>query len=131
MTNDDDTLLRSASAIRTKPPDVLVDLRRLLRRLHVQSTGRPISGPGPTGAFPEGLLEDVPPVVLEANVLRNDIGYACEHDQRTALVNAGNVRVLRLFATGHVVEEVEEYCQQWAVERGVAPTTSIERWRVE
>jgi predicted nucleic acid-binding protein len=59
-------------------------------------------------------------VIVDANVLRNDIIYACEHDGvRTILVSAANAGFLRLFCASHVVAEVADHFAEWSEQEGV------------
>ncbi|WP_423783048.1 hypothetical protein [Ferrimicrobium acidiphilum] len=61
----------------------------------------------------------MPPIVVDANVLRNDILYSCRNDRRTSLVVATNAGFLRMFCAEHVIEEVDEHSQRWAREGGI------------
>jgi hypothetical protein len=97
----------------TPPSSVRPALRRWLVDMHVQSSREPIHYPASHGAFPGDLLAVIPPVVPDANWLRNDIRYACDHDQRTVLVNATNAGLLRLFCAQHVIDEVVEHSEEW------------------
>ena len=94
-----------------------------------------IRSPDEHGAFPSANWPvhwfPVPPLVIDANVLRNDILYSCRMQQRTTLVTAANARVLRLFCASHVPEEVEEHAAEWAAEGKVDVDELLRRWRSE
>ena len=71
--------------------------------MHKSSAVASIRFPDPHGAFPGDILLRPPPVVVDANVLRNDILHACRTGQRTVLVTAANAGLLRLFCAEHVL----------------------------
>jgi hypothetical protein len=110
----------------------------LLMDAHRQNRRLPIEGPGSCGAFPTsggrawGLLAaGVPPVVADANPLRNDILRACRTG-RTVLITAANVGAIRLFTASHVIDEVHRHGSRWARESGdVSPSQLWTRWREE
>lgn len=112
-------------------------VEQVLRASHEHAATEPIHGPDEYGAFPAtwrpGPLDHtVPPVVLDANVLRNDLRYACENDHRTVLVTAANSGAIRLFAASHVLNEVVEYADLWALESDrVTPDELRARWHSE
>ena len=89
----------------------LVESLEILHRLNTRSELRP---PSSGGAFPGGLFVEPLPVVVDANWLRGDIRYACQHQRRTVLVNAANEQFIRAFCARHVVEEVLEHSAKWA-----------------
>ena len=99
------------------------------------ATTAPIRYPDDHGAFPIaewpmlGYL--VPPIVVDANVLRNDILYSCCKDHRTTLVTATNAGFLRMFCAEHVIEEVNEHSQRWAREGGIDGALFLDRWQGE
>lgn len=105
----------------------------LLNGIYTSAVSTAIRLPDERGAFPPAQwplhLFPVPPLVADANVLRNDILYACRHDQRTSLVTATNAGVLRLFCASHVPEEVEEHAAEWAADGGVDLCDFVRRWR--
>ncbi|MEX2106773.1 MAG: PIN domain-containing protein [Solirubrobacterales bacterium] len=115
----------------------MLAVERVLRASHVHAATEPINGPDEYGAFPSAwrpgpLDQRVPPVVVDANVLRNDLRYACENDRRTVLVTAANSGAIRLFAASHVLDELVEYAELWALESdGVTPDQLKARWRSE
>ena len=96
-------------------------VRGAVAEMHKYSTVAPIRFPDPGGAFTGDILLRPPPVVVDANVLRNDILYACRTGRRTVLVTAANAG-LRLFCAEHVYEEVIEHSSDWAAE-GRSPVT--------
>lgn len=116
---------------------VMLAVERVLRGGHEHAATEPIKGPDDYGAFPSAwrpgpLDQGVPPVVVDANVLRNDLRYACENDRRTVLVTAANSGAIRLFAASHVLDELAEYGELWALESdGVAPDELRTRWHSE
>ena len=77
--------------------DVVRIVRGAVAEMHKYSTVAPIRFPDPGGAFTGDILLRPPPVVVDANVLRNDILYACRTGRRTVLVTAANAGFLRLF----------------------------------
>ena len=107
----------------------------LLNGIYTSAVSTAIRLPDERGAFPPAQWPlhwfAVPPLVADANVLRNDILYACRHDQRTSLVTATNAGVLRLFCASHVPEEVEEHAAEWAADGGVDLCDFIRRWRTD
>lgn len=95
-----------------------------------------INRPDEYGAFPGclpfGLLGDgVPPVVPDANTLRQDVIHACRHHRRTVLVTAANAGAIRLHCASHVLEEVSEHAPRWASESSVAHRQFLARWECE
>jgi len=76
-------------------PDSRVPLdvvRVLLDSIYKSAVSTAIRLSNEHGAFPPAQWPlhwfPIPPLVADANVLRNDILYACRHDQRTSLVTA-------------------------------------------
>jgi predicted nucleic acid-binding protein len=117
-------------------PGVLADgwsprIQALLRGLHEQSSRNPLRSPDDAGAFSPSRVGWAPPVVVDANVLRNDILYACRKNQRTALLTAANSGLLRVFCATHVVDEVEEHAAKWTAGSPVTTATFLDRWRTE
>jgi predicted nucleic acid-binding protein len=106
---------------------------------HRQNAAEPIRAPDEHGAFPSlgqlgaGLASDgIPPVVIDANVVRNDVRYACEKNQRTVLVTAANSGAVRLYAASHVIGELDEHGEEWAREsKGVSHAAFKARWEAE
>lgn len=117
------------------PSSIEAGIELILRSSISAATTAPIRPPDERGAFPiaEWLMSDypVPPVVVDANVLRNDILYSCRKDRRTTLVAATNAGFLRMFCAEHVIEEVNEHSQRWAREGGIDVALLINRWQDE
>jgi hypothetical protein len=55
------------------PEDIALLVRGVVADMQKDSAVAPIPFPGPQGAFPEDILLRPPPVVVDANILRNDI----------------------------------------------------------
>lgn len=72
-----------------------------------------------------------PPVVVDANVLRNDILYACRTGRRTVLVTAAKAGFLRLFCAEQAYEEVIEHSSDWATDGQVTRDAFLRRWLLE
>lgn len=114
-------------------------VQEMLLAGHYRNADEPIRGPNEHGAFPSwrhfgtGLIGGgAPPVVIDANVLRNEIRRACRTGQRTVLVTATNAGAIRLFAASHVVGELDEHGEQWARESpSVSPAAFQARWEAE
>jgi hypothetical protein len=105
-------------------------IAKSLRTLHLNRTHEPIKGADQDGSFLPSVLREVPPIVLDACVLRDDILHSCSRG-RTVLINAANERFLRLFVARHVLEEVERHGERWAADAGVSHNAFLERWRSE
>lgn len=111
-------------------------VREMLLDSHYRNADEPIHGPDEHGAFPGWQLGTglsgggVPPVVIDANVLRNEIRRACR-GQRTTLVTATNAGAIRLFAASHVVAELHEHGERWARESNVSHAAFQARWEAE
>jgi hypothetical protein len=91
----------------------------------------PIRFPDPDGAFPGDFLLRPPPVVIDANVLRNDILRACRTGKRTVLVTAANAGLFRLFCAEHVYGEVIEHSGDWTAEGPVTREVFLREWLLE
>ena len=109
----------------------------LLIDAHRRNAKLPIEGPDELGAFPAGggrawglLSAGVPPVVVDANPLRNDILRACRSG-RTVLVTAANVGALRLYVASHVIKEVHRHGDRWAGEAGIPSAEFWACWQRE
>ncbi|MBN9152393.1 MULTISPECIES: PIN domain-containing protein [Microbacterium] len=100
----------------------IASIKDVLHDQHALSAADEIVGPDDSGRFPDARVEPVPVVVVDANVLRNDVAYACRReDARTTLVNAANAGFLRLFCAAHVVGEVAEHLEEWSAQAGIDP----------
>jgi predicted nucleic acid-binding protein len=106
-------------------------VRGVVADMHKYSAVTPIRLPGPQGAFPADILLRPPPVVLDANVLRNDIRHACRKGQRTVLVSAANAGFIRLFCAEHVYREVIEHSGDWTATGPVTRDAFLSRWLLE
>lgn len=123
-------LQRTAPAIDTA--SVIEALQATLHAAHVKSSKEPIIFPSAEGAFADNAFFVSPtPVVVDANILRNDILYACRRNQRTVLVTAANAQLLRLFCAQHVVDEVREHAEKWTDGPKVSQAAFLDRWIFE
>lgn len=102
-----------------------------LRRGHVSGSADAIRYPSAEGAFPTDFLLRPPPVVVDANRLRNDILRTCRTGERTVLVNAANGGLLRLFAAHHVINEVREHSAEWAADGSVSQRDFLKAWLLQ
>jgi hypothetical protein len=126
----------------SKPPPsaerISAALRGLVEDAHQRNAKLAIVGPDERGAFPErsdarawGLIDaGVPRVVADANELRGDVIRTCRAG-RTVLVTSANVGALRFYLASHVVGEMAEHGERWAIEAGVCPEEFLECWRNE
>lgn len=106
-------------------------LRAVLLDMHARSAKEPIRFPSINGAFPSDFLLAPLPVVPDASRLRDDILYACGHNQRTTLITAANAGLLRLFSARHIVDEVFEHAGQWTKGSRVSQALFLHRWLLE
>ena len=106
-------------------------LRRSISNIHLRSSENPIKYPNRRGVFLGTLLAEVPPVVVDANWLRNDIKYACRNDRRTTLTNVANEGLVRLFCCQHVIDEVAEHSAEWTAGSEVSRESFLRRWLLE
>lgn len=114
------------------PGEPLTDVfRRVLTDSHVARSKAPLRVPLANGAFPSDLLANVQPVVPDANVLRNDVIYACRSGTRTVLVNIANAGLLRLFCARHVLDEVSEHAAEWAEGAKIPVEQFLTQWERE
>ncbi|MHB1521355.1 MAG: PIN domain-containing protein [Ferrimicrobium sp.] len=111
------------------------DIESYLRSAYSDAANLPIRCPDDSGVFPIALWPmsgyPVPPVVVDANVLRNDVLYSCRKNRRTSLVTATNLGFLRMFCAEHVIEEVNEHLPRWTREGGVDKLSFVDRWEQE
>ncbi len=68
------------------------------------------------------------PIVMDANVLRNDIAHFVRHGGPTVLVNVALCGIANAFCARHVVEEVEEHRTEWARDAGVDSAAFDAAW---
>jgi predicted nucleic acid-binding protein len=111
--------------------DIALLVRGMVADMHKASADAPIRFPGPQGAFPEDILLRPPPVVVDANILRNDIRRACRKGQRTVLVTAANAGLIRLFCAQHVHDEVIEHSGEWTATGPVTRDDFLRAWLLE
>jgi predicted nucleic acid-binding protein len=75
------------------------------------------------------LPREMPTVVVDANVIRNEFSYLMSHPgTTTTLVNATNARLVRVFAHQQVVEEVFEHLEDWAEQFGTSESQLYDWW---
>ncbi|MDA8102635.1 MAG: hypothetical protein M0Z34_06700 [Nitrospiraceae bacterium] len=132
ITSDADQILRSFGLEPTSTPEderAYEALRQLLRTWHQEAAGKPITHADAVGEFPAAAVARPPSIVLDANVLRNDILYACRRGGRTTLITAANQQAVRLYCAEHVAEEVEEHALEWCEENGENVSTFLATWR--
>jgi hypothetical protein len=113
------------------PEDIALLVRGMVADMHKDSAVAPIRFPSPQGAFPEDVLLRPPPVVVDANILRNDIRRACRTGQRTVLVTAANAGLIRLFCARHVHDEVIEHSGEWTATGPVTRNDFLRAWLLE
>ncbi len=106
-------------------------LRGAVVSMHQASAVAPIRFPGLEGGFPGDILLRPPPVVVDANVLRNDILRACRTGRRTVLVSAANAGCIRLFCARHVYDEVVEHSGDWTAAGPVTRNAFLRAWLLE
>lgn len=99
-----------------------------LNQWHARSAQDPIGWPDEQGAFGPTVLPFVFPVVVDANVLRDELLRMARTGQRTILANAANSGVLRLFCATHVVDEVDEHFLEWAEKKRIDPAEVQRVW---
>lgn len=113
------------------PEDFARLVRGWISNAHKDSALAAIRFPDPHGAFPQDILLRPPPVVVDANVFRNDILRACRTGQRTVLVTAANAGLLRLFCAEHVYHEVSGHSGDWTRSGPVRREQFLRRWLLE
>lgn len=106
-------------------------LRGAVVSMHQASAVAPIRFPGLEGGFPGDILLRPPPVVVDANVLRNDILRACRTGKRTVLVSAANAGCIRLSCARHVYDEMVEHSGDWAAKGLVTRNDFLRAWLLE
>src|SRR5665811_1626531 len=94
-------------------------VREMLSLAHARNALAPIHRPDEQGAFVSSTLacatlgRGVPPIVADANRLRENILYTCRTGRRTVLITAANAGATRIFCASHVLEEVAEHAREW------------------
>ncbi len=103
------------------------------RTMMHQLSELPIRPADDHGAFPATMpllpVPEVPPIVLDTNVLRADLLYSIKNQRRTALVNLTNSGVIRLFVAPHVLAEMEEHGTEWAIDLSIDTDEFFETYR--
>ena len=109
----------------------VAQLQEALRAGHLAYARDPIVGVGDDGAFPAPALlgHPGPPLVVDANWLRNDLLYACLHQQQTVMLTAANHGLVRLYCAPHVLDEVDEHHAEWAGTKSLTAAEVFEAWR--
>src|SRR5260221_6043253 len=106
-------------------------LRAAVAGMHRDSAREPIRWPDASGAFPADFLLRPPPVVVDANILRNDVLRSCRTGQRTVLVTAANAGLLRMFCAEHVYQEVIEHSGDWTASGPITRDCFLGNWLSE
>ncbi len=106
-------------------------LREAVADAHRESALKAIRFPDSNGAFPADILLRPPPVVVDANILRDDILRVCRTGQRTVLVTAANAGLLRLFCAEHVSDEVVKHSGEWTASGPVTREGFLRQWLLE
>lgn len=105
-------------------------LRASIAGSHKLNAVAAIRIPTAEGAFPEDILLRPPPVVVDANILRNDIRRACRTG-RTVLITAANAGLIRLFCAEHVHDEVFEHSGDWTAKGKVTQEAFLHMWMTD
>lgn len=103
--------------------------RVALREWHQQRAAEPIALANEEGAFPSTLIPLVFPIVVDANVIRGEIIRMARTGTRTILASAASYGVLRLYCARHVVQEINEHCDEWADQAGLDAQLARTVWR--
>ncbi|MCL2612356.1 MAG: PIN domain-containing protein [Nocardioidaceae bacterium] len=103
-------------------------LRAALDSIHRQRSDEEVEGADIFGLFPSALVAPVPAIVVDANVLRKDVLYACRTGRRTTLVNAARAGLFRLFCAGHVASEVLKHHERWSGEGKIDAARFTDVW---
>jgi predicted nucleic acid-binding protein len=104
-------------------------VRETLRPGHLAGATDPITGVDANGCFLDPLLWTAgPPVVVDANWLRNDLLYCCSHQRQTVMLTAANRGLVRLYCAQHVLDEVVEHHADWARTKNLPPAEVLDRW---
>ena len=103
--------------------------RVALKEWHQQRAAEPIALANEAGAFPSTLIPLVFPIVVDANVIRSEIIRMARYGTRTILASAASYGVLRLYCARHVVQEINEHCDEWADQAGLDAQLVRTVWR--
>jgi hypothetical protein len=113
-------------------------VHEMLSLAHARNAIAPIHRPDEQGAFLSPSLagatlgRGVPPIVADANRLRENILYTCRTGRRTVLVTAANSGATRIFCASHVLEEVAEHAREWTDRCADVPLGRfLEQWDSE
>lgn len=116
-------------------PQLSTAIDQTLRALHRRNAAKAVQSPEADGDFwPYNSLlrpNGIPPIVPDANVLKNDISRACRQKGPTVLVNGANNAAFRLFCAEHVIEEVYEHGPEWAESKQIGTQEFMARWESE
>lgn len=86
--------LRMSNRSAQLSPALMVGLH--VTSAHQRARWAPIVGPDEAGRFPEwGRMQR--PVVVDANILRRDLGRVCRNGERLVMVSAANTGAIRLY----------------------------------
>jgi predicted nucleic acid-binding protein len=105
-----------------------VSVAELVRGVHQHAQLEPIVMADECGRFPSVVPHDVFPLVIDANVLRDEILRTVRAGERTVLCNAANSGVFRLFCAEHAVKEVDEHLATWAAKKNLDLETARQVW---
>lgn len=124
-------LPRLPGTIPPRPSEELTArIQEALRTRHLADAEEPIVGADAYGAFRDPLLWSAgPPVVVDANWLRNDLLYSCARQHQTVMLTAGNRGQVRLYCASHVLQEVDEHHAEWANHKGLVPSDVLDWWK--
>lgn len=103
--------------------------RQALVAWHQQQAQRPIAVADDAGAFPGPFLPFVFPLVVDANVIRDELVRMARTGTRTIMANAASYGVLRLYCARHVVSEIAWHRDEWAHDAGLDPQLVGTVWR--
>jgi len=103
--------------------------RQALVAWHEQQAQQPIAVADDAGAFPSPLLPFVFPLVVDANVIRDELVRMARTGTRTIMANAASYGVLRLYCARHVVNEIAQHRDRWAHGAGLDPQLLHTVWR--
>jgi predicted nucleic acid-binding protein len=113
-------------------------VHEILKFAHARNAIAPINRPDEQGGFVSSSLagatlgRGVPPIVADANRLRENVLYSCRTGRRTVLITAANSGATRIYCASHVLEEVAEHAREWTERSaGVSLGSFLEQWESE
>ncbi len=113
-------------------------VHEILKFAHARNAIAPIHRPDEQGGFVSSSLagatlgRGVPPIVADANRLRENVLYSCRTGRRTVLITAANSGATRIYCASHVLEEVAEHAREWTERSaGVSLGSFLEQWESE